>query len=696
MQITMNDTNDRDDSTRRNETETHPDANTDTPVSMGRRGAMALLGATGIGAALSGTAGAQGKSGSNDSRGGQGNQPWYAWEADVDANGHGLADLGTLEVDHTYTTARKADVVVWRDEDGVYHADGPDGTVASGAEPMPILQAALDALSTGRSTKETVLVAADLEISESHEVTGVAVPSHTRLDVAGAVSVDGETDDVLSMDGVENVEVPRLTVRGPANTAVFADGCSDLTFGRLWIDGTAVQGVRLQGGCTDVQIDTAYVTNTGHHGIETYDVERIQIGQVVGVDPGSCVVLLNETFDATVGQIVGENPSFDYATFRLANGCRNVSAGRVVSRGGVRGMSIITGTRDVTVGEVNIQGGSKAGVLLVDVRNVKILGGIIKNNDGPGINFWSLGLMGASSEINEGITLANLRITDDRDEPNQPWAINERGACLHNQFINNDLRGGGTEGLINVASETTVVHGNLGGGIDQGTVTLEADASPAARVDGISEHYRSTLEARTAPYDDAGRAAAWKEYPEWNADTEQWDLVFEWRTDPGRDIAVDYVVDQPRATIGREIDRDAVWEESIQSIEPGTYRIVAEHSGQVLEVADGSTSAGARIQQGEWADEPHQRWEVDGEMEGRQGWFTLAAEHSDMGIEFAGNEAVQGSVEEYRMERYETGFQIDVPGGRLEVADGSTEPGAPVRAGEWRGRDYQIWSFERL
>ncbi|GAB7021370.1 RICIN domain-containing protein [Halostagnicola bangensis] len=690
------------DETEQQQTEELTRSAAPVPLSMGRRGALAALGAAGLGAAISGSASAGGKEGANTAN--TGTQPWYEWDGDVDAGENGLYDLESLEVDHTYTRAGDADVTVWCDGDGTYHADTEDGTISSDDEPMAVLQDALDSLEDARTTKATVRVTSDLVVSEDHDVHGVDVPSYTRLDIAGTVSVEGETGDVLSMSGVENVHVPQLTVEGEAGRAVFADDSSNLTFGRLWIDGVTGQGVRLEGGCTDVQIDTAYVTNTGHHGIETYDVERIQIGQVIGVDPGSCVVLLNETFDASVGQVIGENPQFDYATFRLANGCRGISVGRVVSRGGVRGLSIITGTRDVTVGEVNVQGASKAGILLVDVRNIKILGGIIKNTDASGVNFWSLGLMGESSEINEGITLANLRITDDRDEPKQPWAINERGACLHNQFVNNDVRLPGSDDVsadgetdrIHVASEMTVVHGNVGGGVDRGTATLEPDASPAARVEGVSEHYHSTLEARTAPHGGASASAAWESYPEWNAESEAWDLVFEWRTDPGTSLEVDYVVDQPGAAIGRDIDRNAVWEAGVQSIEPGTYRVVAEHSGQVLEVADGSPSSGARIQQGEWNDEPHQRWEVEGEMDGRQGQFTLTAEHSGMGVTFSGSDAVQGSAEEYRMERYENGFQIDVPDGRLEVAEASDESGATVRAGEWEGGAHQIWTFERL
>lgn len=58
---------------------------------------MAALGVAGLGAAFGGSASA-GKSSGQD--GGNGNQPWYAWEADVDAGGHDLNELNGLDVDH--------------------------------------------------------------------------------------------------------------------------------------------------------------------------------------------------------------------------------------------------------------------------------------------------------------------------------------------------------------------------------------------------------------------------------------------------------------------------------------------------------------------------------------------------------------------------------------------------------------------
>ncbi len=662
-------------------------------LSLGRREVMSAVGGMSLGGAFAGSASADGGAGGS----GVGNRPWYDWDADVDAGGNHLRNLGGVDVDHVYTSARAAEVVVWRDGEGTYHADGEGGTVASGEELMGVVQAAVDSLSDGRSVKERVLVASSGTVRADDEVTGVDLPSHTSVDVAGAITVEGETGDLFSATGAENVEILRLTVRGPASRAVFLDDCREVSLGRLRIEGVTVQGVRIQGGCEDVQIGEVYLEDTGHHGVETYDVTRIQIGQVIGVDPGSSVVLLNETFDATVGQVVGKNPKFDYATFRLANGCRNVTCGRVVSRGGVRGVSIITGTRDVTVGEVNVHGGRKAGMLLVDVRNVNVLGGVIKNVDGPGVNIWSIGLQGTTSEINEGITLSNLRITDERPagEREQTWAIRENGACLNNRFVDNDVRGGGTEGLIDVGSETTVVDRNSGGGLDSGAVTLSPGSSPAARVEGVTTDRLSSLRLRAQPLDAPDAAFAWDDHFEWTGD--RWDLVFEWRTDPGRALTLEYVVDRPGATTDREFDREEIWAESVPSVEPGTYRIVNANSGKVLEVANGSTAVGANVRQGTWNDEPHQRWTVTG---GGSDWRVTAdrieAEHSGLALDESGGNAVQGRGREFTLERYENGHQIKTGDGRFQVADASTADGANVVEGEWEGRASQVWLFERL
>ncbi|WP_226040008.1 hypothetical protein [Natrinema sp. DC36] len=87
---------------------------------MPRRGALGLLGTAGLGAVLAGTASAQ--------RNGNGDQPWYEWDADVDAGGHDLTELGalaTVATDAPITDFAGQNLSV--DDDGTLNAESsPD------------------------------------------------------------------------------------------------------------------------------------------------------------------------------------------------------------------------------------------------------------------------------------------------------------------------------------------------------------------------------------------------------------------------------------------------------------------------------------------------------------------------------------------------------------------------------------------
>jgi hypothetical protein len=637
------------------------DSEIDDRLTFTRRTALSLVGVSGIFGIASAK---QGTSGGN----GNGNRPSRQWNQDIDANGHDLFDLGSLTVQHVYTSARDADVVVWADEDGVFHADSHTGEVARGTELMAVVQAAVDSLTDGRTSKEKVLVASPGKVRSDDEHQSVDLPSYTTVDIPVTITAAEGVETLFTARDEREIEITNLTVKGPAAGAISFSSVDHVRFGDLWVEGVTGIGVRIDGdgetgNSTDVTLHSAYFENTGSQGFETYNVDRITIGQVLGKDTGASVVLLNETTDASVNSIVGKNPGFDYATFRLANTCANVSVGEVVSRGGVRGLSIITGTHDVTVGEVNIVGGRKAGILLVDVENVMISGGVVKNNDGPGVNIWSLGLEGTASQINEGITISNVRFVDNRPKGKrkQTWAIDEGGASLYNRYINNDIRGGGTEGLIRTATARSVVRDNFGGGIDSGSVTLTPGASPAARVEGISNHQGSTLSVDVKPFDAPNAAFAWESYFEWDGGA--WDLVFEWRTDPGRSLELDYVVDRPQVTVGRTLDRQAYWNETVQGpITSGTYRIENVNSGKVLE------TDGANVQQGEWENTASQQWNVA---------FLPKGTPDD----------------EYKIGRFRITNQAS--GKVIEVAGGSEQPGANIRQGVWTGGKYQTWYFER-
>ncbi|SFG92188.1 Right handed beta helix region [Halopelagius inordinatus] len=549
------------------ESSSHSDGDeqrTETALTYTRRTAMALLGVGSV-SALAGNAAAAEETTEGETGGGKEGKPW---NRDVNANGHSLSNLGELGVRHVYTSAREADVVVWKDGDGVFHADGPDGEIANGEAVVSVTRAAIEGLTDGRTSVEKVVVASPGEIREGDG--SIELPSYTALDVPVTLSVpDGEeVPPVVRAEGAERIEVESLTVEGPAAMGVRLTSCSEVRLGDLRIAGVRSDGVRIDGRgdaprSTDIQVERVYVEKNDHHAFETYGVDRLQVDQIIGVDPASCVVLLNDTADATVNSIVGKEPGVPdgYATFRVANGAHDITVGEVVSRGGARGVFGVSECYDVTVGEVNIEGASDQGILVQNCQDFAVQGGVVKNCDGDGVRIDS---RDDGEQIPaEGVSITNLRIYDDRDDPKQPWGILETGPATNtNRIVGNDVRGAGTETDIRTFSNTTVVRDNVGGGFASGTVTLSSGDSPAARVEGVSssdyasvpgsveepqDFELSALDLRAKPA--AGGSSAtysWESYFEWDGDDGAWDLVFEWRTDPGTDLELDYVVDKTR------------------------------------------------------------------------------------------------------------------------------------------------------
>lgn len=562
-----------------------PQSRRDDGVSIPRRGALGLIGAAGLGAVFAGNASARTDSSASPNTG---NQPWYEWNADVDAGENGLYALDSLEVDHTYTAAREADVIVWADDDGTYHADGTDGHVESGDDYLEIIQAAVDSLSDDRTTKERVLVTADGTVEATDELKQVVLPSYTVVDVPATIHVEDEGQSlVIPFRGLaaEEIEIPRLNVTGNPRFGLVLQNCDNVRLGHINVQfenldvldpyqdhpnfdpdnddfppshepdrprdeqladpvhvGAINEGVRIsgrsrEGDAADIQLESAYIENANHHGVELYDVTRVQIGRVLGNGMEGCGLILNAATDATVDSVLGHNPDSGtgYATFRCANDCENVTVGNVLSRDGPRGIHITSGSDDVTVGNVNIVGArNNAGIAIDGVENITIGGGLIKNTDGEGVRAWG-----------DTVTITNLRVVDERDGDDRGQTYGIQFSGTNGRIVNNDVRDGGTEADLSVdvsSGDETIVRGNIGGGLAAGTATLESDADPAARIEGVADNWNASLSARTHLEAEPPAAFGLDHRFEWTG--EAWDLVLEWTTDPGSDLDVEYIVDR--------------------------------------------------------------------------------------------------------------------------------------------------------
>ncbi|WP_459193262.1 NosD domain-containing protein [Halosimplex sp. J119] len=546
-------------------------------LTMTRRVAMTLLGA-GTLAGASGIAAAQ----EGDENG---DEPTRKWNQHVDAQDHDLRNVGELDaggatLGNVRTAARDADVLVWQDPEGTYHADGAEETVYSGENFTEAVNAAIGSLTDGRTTKEKVVVACSGTMGPHEwdgDVLAIDIPSYTIVDFRGTIHVEDEGEALirpLRALNAEEIEIPRVAISGNFRSAVWFRSVSNVRFGHVDIrtpEDSVISatggGVRIDGFAegrgddtirsTDIQVDSAYFENTQGHAFETYAVDRIQVGEVIanGVESG-CGVLLNETTDATVGAVVGRDVDVGggYAAFRLANYCDDVTCGQVVARNCARGVFTVSSSSNATIEGVNIVGNTSHGILIQDGANVTVNGGVIRNTDAEGVRIDS-----RSSKKHppaEGICVSNLRIEDTRDEPQMPYGVNvtkgpRDGRDTNNvRIVNNDVRGAGTEAAISVEPSSVVVRDNVGAGVASGTVTLSSGSDPAARVENVTTQGQATLDLRAKVFQPPSSAFAYDHRFEYNGSG--WDLVVEWVEDPGEDLTLDYVVDQPQALVGRD------------------------------------------------------------------------------------------------------------------------------------------------
>lgn len=661
-------------------------------LSLGRRGALAMLGATGLGVALSGSASARGEA--NGDGPVTGNQPWYEWDADVDAGDNGLYNLERLQTGHVHTPARTPEVVVWEDDEGIYHADTAETTVYSGTDYRKAIQTAVDSLSEGRTEKETVLVTASGTLGPAEDLTQIELPSYTILDVQGTIYVEDTGDQPMVIPirafDEEAIEIPRLTVRGNPRFGIWIQDTDDIRLGDIDIRFSDTDGfdyyweVDAPAGRQPRSIPTPaarrfWQIRLGRFVLRSRSNRRPrsrrphvghfhQFGLRRGRPPprrrdvrrrtcrdrsghrcrhGGSAVILNETENAAVNNVVGENPESPtwYATFRCANGCENVSVGQVVSRDAPRGIHLTTDSNEITIGEVNIIGARYHGIVVDAVENITIQGGLVKNVVRAGV----------TSTAN-GFSVSNLHIVDDLseeeraeitlpdgdgapDDPTQTRGIEFFGR--NGRIVNNDVRDAGEEN-IEVNALNTIVRDNLGGGYASGTVTLTSGGEEAARISDIHERFNADFDLRAELEEAPSSPTAWSHYFEWTGDA--WDLVIEWETDPGENLTLSYVIDKTQASEG-SID--------LETVDAGTYRLNANHTGMPV------TADGDNVVMDEWDGADDQRWIVE--------------EDGDL----------------YRIE-------LEGTGEVLSVEDGDIDDGQSVVVAEDTGAAHQRWSLEPI
>ncbi|MFD3834933.1 hypothetical protein ACFWWC_01535 [Streptomyces sp. NPDC058642] len=307
---------------------------------------------------------------------------------------------------------------------GTWTARRGSTTVYTGTDLRAAAQAAVNSLTSGRTTKERVVVRGSGSMSAGSRIS---LPSYTVLDVCGTINVtgtgSGDQAPVYSR-GTRDIEVQHLNLTGSPLYGVFLRNVQNATLGQLDMRLSAGLGVRIDNrGDTsqwtrNVRIDNAYVSGASSHAVETYGVDGLTIGTVTARNVGESGLLLNQTINATVTKVDAENAGTGtgYAAFRMANRNgrvgssypTNIRVGEVIARGGGRGVFCVSESGGAVIDKVTLTNTGNNSVLIENCYNVSLAAQSGTITGGGELR------LAARSEFpnNDNITVQNLTVTN--------------------------------------------------------------------------------------------------------------------------------------------------------------------------------------------------------------------------------------------------------------------------------------------
>ncbi|WP_329792420.1 hypothetical protein V1227_11060 [Lentzea sp. DG1S-22] len=307
---------------------------------------------------------------------------------------------------------------------GTWTSRNGSRTVYTGTDMRAAVQAALDSLTSGRTSKQWVLVRGSGSISAGSRIS---LPSYTGIDVCGTINVTGSgTGDQAPIysRGTRDVEVRHLSVTGRPLYGIFLRNVDNVVLGQIDLRLSGGLGVRIDNrGNTgvrsrNIRIDTVYASGASSHAVETYGVDGLTIGTVTARNVGESGLLLNDTINASVGTVDAENAGAGtgYAAFRTANRNgrigtsypTNIRVGTVRARGGGRGVFCVSESGGLTIDRIDLANTGNNAVLIENCTNVVLAAQSGTVSGGGEIR------LAARSEFpnNRDITVQNLTVTN--------------------------------------------------------------------------------------------------------------------------------------------------------------------------------------------------------------------------------------------------------------------------------------------
>ncbi|KAH7162003.1 hypothetical protein B0J13DRAFT_430132 [Dactylonectria estremocensis] len=305
-------------------------------------------------------------------------------------------------------------------------------SVYSGSDYRAAIQAALDSISSG----QRVSVIA----SGSIGANTITISSGKIFEGCGTIDVALRSGrGAIESTDTSNVQIPYLTMTGNPYFGLRFSGTSNLVLGAITMNLSGGLGIRFdrdRAANSNVKMGVITVTGAGSHAVETWNINGLTIDQVIARNVGESGLLLQNTNNARVGLVDGNNvgAGTGYGTLRFANQngilnggyATNVYIDKVVSRGGGRGVFCVSESGGAEIKTVDLASNGNNAVLIENCYNVKILGGTV--NGGGEVRLAARSEFANNRDISITLKVDNTSVRESPCGENITWKITGNAA----------------------------------------------------------------------------------------------------------------------------------------------------------------------------------------------------------------------------------------------------------------------------
>lgn len=306
-------------------------------------------------------------------------------------------------------------------------------TLYTGSDYRLAIQTAIDGISSGQRVSVIAsgnIGASTLTITSGKTFEGCGTITVAPKSPAGNIEVTNQS----------GVKIPYLTMAGSTYFGLRFSGTKDLTLGTINFnlkDGMGIRFDRDRAANTNVQMGTITCTGGTSHCVETWNINQLTIGSVIGKNVGECGLLLQNVTNAKVGTVDCDNcgAGTGYAALRFANEAGKLNGGyatniyvdRVKARGGGRGIFCVSASGGAQIGTIDVANTGNNAILIENCYNVNIKAGTVSG--GGEVRLAARTEFANSKDIAVALRVDGTSVTENPCTANKTkWSLSGNGA----------------------------------------------------------------------------------------------------------------------------------------------------------------------------------------------------------------------------------------------------------------------------